>query len=255
MHAYFHRKTTMALFGLIKDKGVAADLSVLKTDIHSHFIPGIDDGSKSTSNSIELLQAMQDFGYQKVITTPHVMSDSYKNTPEIILSGLEKVRAAIAKTDLNIKIEAAAEYYLDADFSNKLREKNILTFGSNYLLFEIAFVNPPDNLYQVVFNMQTMGYKPVLAHVERYSFWQNDYSKYEELASRGMLLQMNINSVTGHYSIPTKKAAQWLIDKNMISFVGSDCHHVGHIDLMKKALKEKSLQKLLGSSKLLNSTL
>jgi tyrosine-protein phosphatase YwqE len=183
------------------------------------------------------------------------MSDSYKNTPEIILSGLAKVREAIDKADMKIKIEASAEYYLDHDFGNKLKTKDILPFGDNYLLFEMAFVNPPDNLYQFVFDMQTMGYKPVLAHVERYGFWQHDFAKYEELASRGILLQMNINSVTGHYSNETKKAAQWLIDKDMISFVGSDCHHTGHIDLMKKALKEKSFHKLLASKKLLNSSL
>jgi protein-tyrosine phosphatase len=245
----------MALFGLIKDKAILADLSVLKTDIHSHFIPGIDDGSKSTQNSLELLRAMESFGYQKVITTPHIMSDAYKNTPEIILGGLEKVRKALALTDLKIKIDAAAEYYLDYEFEKKIREKSLLTFGNNYVLFELAFVNPPDNLYQSVFDMQSQGYRPVLAHVERYGFWQNDYSKYEELASRGILLQMNINSVTGHYSSETKKAAQWLIDKDMISLLGSDCHHMGHIELMKKALKEKYLQRLLASKKLLNATL
>jgi protein-tyrosine phosphatase len=245
----------MGLFSFFKKELPPADLSVLKTDVHSHFIPGIDDGSKSIQNSLELLMAMEAFGYKKVITTPHVMSDSYKNTPEIILSGLEKVRDAIAKAGLSIKIDAAAEYYLDHDFERKLKAKEVLTFGSNYLLFEMAFVNPPDNLYQFVFEMQTLGYKPVLAHVERYGFWQNDYGKYEELAGRGILLQMNINSVTGHYSYETKKAAEWLINKDMISLVGSDCHHIGHVELMKKALKEKSFHKLLGSSKLLNATL
>jgi len=245
----------MAFFGLIKDDVIPADLSVLKTDVHSHFIPGIDDGSKSIENSLELLAAMESFGYQKVITTPHIMSDGYKNTPEIILSGLEKVREALLKSRLKIKIEAAAEYYFDFELEKKIKEKNILTFGKNYLLFELAFINPPDNMYQAVFDMQTQGYRPVLAHVERYGFWQRDYAKYEELAGRGILLQMNINSLTGHYSNETKKAAQWLIDNNLISLLGSDCHHMGHIELMKKALKEKHLQKLLTSGKLLNSTL
>lgn len=245
----------MGLFGF--GKVAPADLSVLKTDIHSHFIPGIDDGAKDISDSLELLRAFEEFGYQKVITTPHVMSDSYKNTPEIILGGLEKVREAIAKEGLKIKIEAAAEYYMDYEFEKKLREKNILSFGGDkkYLLWEMAFVNPPDNMNQAVFDMQTQGYKPVLAHVERYGFWQRDYSKYEELVDRGILLQMNINSLTGHYSEATKKAAHWLIDKDMISFLGSDCHHIGHVGLMKKALTEKYLHKLLASTKLLNSTL
>jgi tyrosine-protein phosphatase YwqE len=245
----------MGLFGF--GKVAAADLSVLKTDIHSHFIPGIDDGAKDMGNSLELLRGMQEFGYQKVITTPHIMGDSYRNTPQIILSGLEKVREAIAKEGLNIKIEAAAEYYLDYSFEEKLKNKDILHFGGDkkYLLWEMAFVNPPDNMNQFVFDMLLQGYKPVLAHVERYGFWQRDYEKYEELVDRGILLQMNINSLTGHYSEATKKVAHWLIDKDMINFVGSDCHHVGHQELMRKALKEKYMHKLLASSKLLNATL
>jgi tyrosine-protein phosphatase YwqE len=245
----------MGLFNFKKERIALSDLSVLKTDIHSHFIPGIDDGSVSIENSLELLAAMESFGYQKVITTPHIMSDAYKNTPEIILGGLEKVREALATSGLKIKIDAAAEYYFDFELEKKIRDKNILTFGKNYMLFELAFVNAPENLYQVTFDMQTQGYKPVLAHVERYGFWVRDYAKYEELADRGILLQVNINSLTGHYSIETKKAAQWLIDKDMVSFLGSDCHHMGHIELMKKALKEKYLHKLLASKKLLNAIL
>lgn len=245
----------MALFGLIKENTEPADLSVLKTDVHSHFIPGIDDGSQSIEGSLELIRGMAEFGYQKVITTPHVMSDTYKNTPEIILSGLEKVREAVAKAGMKIKVDAAAEYYLDYGFSDKLKAKNLLTFGDNYVLFEMAFVNPFENLYQVTFDMQMAGYKPVLAHVERYSFWHKDYSKYEELSSHGIILQMNINSVTGHYSSETKKAASWLIDHNLISLVGSDCHHHGHIELMKKAQVDKHFHKLLASGRLLNPTL
>jgi protein-tyrosine phosphatase len=245
----------MALFGLIKDKLPPADFSVLKADMHSHFIPGIDDGAKTMNDSLQLIRAMEEFGYTKVVTTPHIMSDAYRNTPEIILGGLEKVREAVAKAGMKIKVDAAAEYYLDYDFERKLKEKKLLTFGQNYVLFEMAFVNPPDNLNGFIFDMQMAGYKPVMAHVERYGFWQSDYSKYEDFASRGVILQLNINSVTGHYSQETKKAAQWLIDKDMISLVGSDCHHMGHIELMKKAQTDKYMHKLLASKRLLNSTL
>lgn len=245
----------MALFGLLNKKLPPADFSVLKADMHSHFIPGIDDGAKTMNDSLQLIRAMEEFGYTKVVTTPHIMSDAYRNTPEIILGGLEKVREAVAKAGMKIKVDAAAEYYLDYDFERKLKEKKLLTFGQNYVLFEMAFVNPPDNLNGFIFDMQMAGYRPVMAHVERYGFWQNDYSKYEDFASRGVILQLNINSVTGHYSQETKKAAQWLIDKDMISLVGSDCHHMGHIELMKKAQTDKYMHKLLASKRLLNATL
>src|ERR1700756_3314906 len=191
----------MALFGLIKNnKTPDADLSVLHTDIHSHFIPGIDDGAKSIEDSLTLIRGMKELGYKKVITTPHIMTDGYRNTPEIILSGLEKVKEALKKAEIDIEIEAAAEYYYDFEFENKIKTGNVMTFGKKYLLWEVPFINPPENMNQLIFEMATRGYKPVLAHVERYGFWQQNFEKYEELADRGVLLQMNINSVTGHYS-------------------------------------------------------
>jgi protein-tyrosine phosphatase len=232
-----------------------ADLSILGTDVHSHFIPGIDDGAKTMEDSLNLIRFFYEKGYKKVITTPHVMGDSYRNTPEIILGGLDKVREALHENNIPIEIDAAAEYYLDYDFEEKMKKGNLLTFGKNYVLVELSFVNAPDNLYHIFFDMQMKGYRPVLAHPERYSFWHNDFEKYEAIKDKGVLLQMNINSLTGHYSIATKRVAEEMIEKNMVDFLGSDCHHTGHTELMGHALYEKSLHELLASGKLLNPTL
>jgi protein-tyrosine phosphatase len=246
----------MAFFGFFdKKSSLPADLSVLKVDMHSHFIPGIDDGAKTMEDSLNMLREMRALGYRKVITTPHIMSDGYKNTPEIILSGLEKLKQAVKNAGIEIQVEAAAEYYFDYDFEKSLPQKNKLTFGNKYLLWELSFMNKPDNINEVVFEMITQGYRPVLAHVERYPFWQHDFARYEDLMSRGVLLQLNINSISGHYGMPTKKAAEWLIDHDMISFLGSDCHHIGHIAILKKTLTEKYMHKILASGKLLNAAL
>ena len=183
------------------------------------------------------------------------MSDFYRNTPETILNGLENVRTALKNEGVSVQLEAAAEYYLDADFEKKIEEQKLLTFGKNYLLFEVSYMNAPDNLDRVIFKLMTSGYKPVLAHPERYPFWYNHFEKYEELKDKGILLQLNINSLTGYYSHQTKKIAEQLIDKNMVSLLGSDCHHMGHVELIKNVVYEKYLEKLLGSGKLLNHTL
>ena len=118
----------MGMFGgLFKKKQPVLepiDLAILEVDIHSHFIPGIDDGAKTIEDSIELISAMKDFGYRKVITTPHIMSDYYRNTPEVILEGLEKVRAALKENDIDIEVDAAAEYNVDADFTEKIEKRN-----------------------------------------------------------------------------------------------------------------------------------
>ena len=244
------------IFGKSTRTDKPADLSVLKCDVHSHFIPGIDDGAETMDQSIDMLREFAAMGYKKVVTTPHVMSDAYRNTPEIILNGLSQVRVALKTEGIPLEIEAAAEYYLDYEFEKMIEQKALLTFGENHVLFELAFINPPDSLMGAIFKMQTNGYKPVLAHPERYSFWHHDFKKYEELAEKGVLLQLNINSLTGHYSPQVKAVAERMIDQNMISLLGSDCHHAGHIDLIKNgALYEKSLHKLLESGKLLNNTL
>ncbi|MBN8703134.1 MAG: capsular biosynthesis protein [Bacteroidetes bacterium] len=232
------------------------DLSVLGCDMHSHFIPGIDDGAQTIEDSVTLISFFHEWGYKKVITTPHVMSDTYRNTPEIILSGLEKVREALKQQGIPIQVEAAAEYYMDYELEKKIDEKTLLTLGNTkYVLFELSFVQPPDNLYHLIFKMQTQGYKPVLAHPERYNFWHSDFEVYEQLVDKGVALQLNLNSLTGYYSPDVKMIAERLIDNNMVSFLGSDCHHVGHINLLKQVVYEKPLEKLLASGKLLNHTL
>jgi protein-tyrosine phosphatase len=236
------------LFAKKTTTDVPADLSVLRTDVHSHFLPGIDDGAKTIEDSVAMIRTMHELGYRKVITTP-------RNTPEIIMGRLEEVRAALKEAGVDIEIEAAAEYYLDFDFERKLDEEKLLTFGKNYLLFEISYMNPPDNLDHMIFKMQTSGYKPVMAHPERYNFWHSQFDKYEQLKDKGVLLQMNINSLTGYYSGSTKKISEMMIDKGMIDLLGTDCHHIGHLDLMKRCRYEKHLHKLLDSPKLLNSTL
>jgi len=248
----------MALFGNLFSSSKAntpVDISFLRTDIHSHLIPGIDDGSKSLEESVAMITEFHRLGYRKIITSPHVMSDFYRNSSETILSGLEKVKTALKEANIEMEMEAVAEYYLDYDFESKLKNEELLTFGKNYLLFEISYMNPPDNLNAVLFEMQTRGYRPVLAHPERYNFWHTQFEKYEELYDKGVLLQMNINSLSGHYSIPTKKIAEKMIEKGMISFLGSDCHHLGHVELMKKVVYEKHLHKLVDSGKLLNNQL
>ncbi|GAB4139287.1 MAG: capsular polysaccharide biosynthesis protein [Bacteroidia bacterium] len=242
------------LFGK-KKAGAPFDLSRIGTDIHSHFIPGIDDGAKTMKDSLELLRAMEEFGYRKVITTPHIMSDFFRNTPEIILTGLEQLKSSALKEGINIELEAAAEYYYDYDFESRIGKEKLLTFGEKYLLFEVSYMNAPDNLDQLVFNLQSNGYKPVLAHPERYPFWFRDFSTFEKLKDKGVYFQLNINSLTGHYSPATKKIAEQMIDKDMYEFLGSDCHHSGHVELIRRVRTEKYLEKLFVSGKLLNGTL
>jgi protein-tyrosine phosphatase len=231
------------------------NLSLIGIDMHSHFIPGIDDGAQTMQDSVEMITAMAELGYRKVITTPHIMGDFYRNTPEIINAGLEQVRKEVAAAGVSIDIEAAAEYYFDFELERKLDNEKLLTMGDNYLLFEVSYMNSPDNLDGIIFKMQTQGYKPVLAHPERYPYWFRDMGNFERLKDKGVFFQLNINSLTGHYSPATMKVAEQMIDKGWYDFLGSDCHHAGHLELIRKVRSAPPLRKLVESGRLLNNTL
>ena len=115
---------------------------ILNCDIHSHFIPGIDDGSPDIETSVKLVKKMQELGFKKIITTPHVMHDFYRNTPEIILSGLEDLKKELKAQSIEVDISAAAEYYVDYYFESKLNEgEDFLTFGNKHILIETSFVS------------------------------------------------------------------------------------------------------------------
>ncbi len=223
--------------------------------MHSHLIPAVDDGSTSVENSLDMIRRFADAGYKKLITTPHIMSDFYRNTPEILLPKLELVRQAIKQQQIPIEIDVAAEYYLDYDFEQKINKEKLLTFGANYVLFEVSYVNMPENIDSVIFQLQTQGYRPVLAHPERYPFWYEHFDKYVELKSKGVFLQLNVNSLTGYYSPTAKKIAERMIEENIVDFIGSDCHRMDHTNVMYEARYCPTLLKLIESGKLLNNTL
>lgn len=224
----------MSFFGNLfgSKKANPVNFGDLVVDVHSHLIPGIDDGAPDMDATLKMLAEFERMGYEKVITTPHVMADFYKNTSEIILGGLKEVQEALASTDLKIQIGAAAEYNLDENFMKLIEQKDLLTFGENYVLFELSFNTEPPQVNEAIFALVTAGYQPILAHVERYHYYHNDWEKVDDLKRRGALLQLNINSLSGHYGKPTRKMAEQLIEKEHIVLLGSDCHRLDHLRMM-----------------------
>ncbi|MBI2968760.1 MAG: capsular biosynthesis protein [Bacteroidetes bacterium] len=231
-----------------------ADFSVLNADMHSHLIPGIDDGAQTLEDSLHLIRGLNELGYKKFITTPHVISDHYRNTPEIILLGLKTVQDAVKRENIPVEIHAAAEYYLDADFEKKIVAGELLTFGNHYVLVEISFLNAPENFDRVLSLLFKYGHRMALAHAERYPFWYN-LEKYKELKHKGVLLQVNINSLGGYYSGISKKIAETLIDNEMVDLLGTDCHKTEDIEKLKKCATLPYLHRVINSGRLLNGKL
>lgn len=244
------------MFSFIKrKKETPLNVSTLKVDIHSHLIPAIDDGIQSVEQGLEILREMEALGYEKVITTPHTFPGSFDNTPEIILEGLKKMQDAVRNEGINITMEAATEYYMDDIFLKMLEnDEPLMTFGENHVLFETGFMSPPPFMKEAIFLMNIKGYKPVYAHPERYEYLIQDKALLEEMIDRDVVFQMNLGSLAGAYGKPVQKFAEKLIDQKVVRLVGTDCHHMGHIDALKKTIQSKYFQKLM-QLELLNNTL
>ncbi|MCE3295578.1 MAG: hypothetical protein K0R65_1292 [Crocinitomicaceae bacterium] len=230
------------------------DFSLFGADMHSHLLPGIDDGAKSIDQSIGMIYKFHEMGYRKLIMTPHIMEDFYKNTPEIILEKLDLVREEVKKYGIDIELEAAAEYYFDETLVQKIKNKEVLTFGDNYVLFEYAFGQEPQQISSLLFEFKVNGYKPILAHYERYPYYHNNPEKIREYRDNGILIQMNLLSLTGHYGPGVEKMAKYLVDNALIDLVGSDCHRIEHLQILENNAKNPYFHKLK-DLKLLNSSL
>lgn len=227
----------------------------LLVDMHSHLLPGLDDGVQTLEEAEEIIINFIKLGYTSIITTPHVMSDAYRNTPAGIQEKLQELKNHLDHKNISVSVSAAAEYYLDESLFKMVEtDQPLLTFGNKYLLFETNFITEPFNLKEFIFLATTKGYKLILAHPERYLYLQNNFIKVQDLLDRGVLLQLNISSITGYYSKPVQQMAFKLIDKGWIHWLGSDCHHLQHAKLMIKAKRSRYFRKAL-TLPLLNNSL
>ena len=247
----------MGIFSIFsKKKPLFEDYSALGADLHSHLIPGIDDGSKSVDESLALIDQLREIGFSKIITTPHVMYDGYKNSPEIINNGLKEVQEGLQKYNLNVPIEAAAEYMLDDGLEQKIEQQQILLIKGKYMLFELSYMNKPATLESIIFKIKSAGWQPILAHPERYPYLYSDkLEKYRAIKDLGVHFQLNIPSFAGAYGSDAKEFAEKLAAAEMVEFVATDLHNEHHLMHLENARKEKSLFNLIQSGRLLNNQL
>jgi len=245
------------MLSLFKKK-VKPDLSFIGIDMHSHLLPGLDDGLKDMESTVAFMRELHGLGYNKLICTPHIFTELYPNSPDTILPKLEAVRSALKENDIPVTVEAAAEYMVDNDMEGMLNAgKPLLTFGKNkrLILIEMSYVAASPNMEQVIFALKLRGLQPVLAHPERYNFYHPDFEKYERMAELGCLLQVNLLSLLGYYGRPVKVIAEKLISKNMVSLVGTDMHHINHLNALKDLATKKEFYKLMDKVNLLNKSI
>ena len=222
------------MFSIFKKKVFPAlDYFPIVTDIHSHILPGIDDGAPDVETSIVLIEGLMNLGITQSVATPHIIGDLYRNDAATINKALAIVRDTLAEKQIDFKVTAAAEYMLDSYFLELLYAKTpLLTIKNNLLLTEFSYADKPYNVEQLLFNTITEGYQPILAHPERYGYYHNDLKQYNYLNEIGFVLQVNLLSFTGYYGKPAAKAANYIIKNNLASFVGTDLHHERHLNAL-----------------------
>ncbi len=226
------------------------------TDLHSHLITAIDDGAQTEEDSIALLHGLFALGYRNCIITPHIYQGLFNNKEQNILLGLEKLKALCESQKIPMKLEAAAEYFFDDHFFLLLENKKLLTFGKNFVLFELPVQNRPMMLEDIIFKLNLAAYSPVLAHAERYVYFHDKKMRdYQAIREKGISFQVNLMSVTGYYGEPFKRAARDLIKNNMVDFLGTDAHRPNQLPVIAESLKDGLVQELIASGRLQNEKL
>lgn len=245
------------MFSFFKKKQeVDRNLSFLGADMHSHLLPALDDGLEAMEQTIAFALELQQLGYKKLICTPHILPGVHENSPQTILPRLEEVRKAFKENGVDMAIEAAAEYMVGPEFHQTIvNNEQLLTFGNNYILIEMSYAAPSQNIVQVIFDLKIKGYRPILAHPERYNYYLGNNDVYEEFIGRGCLLQVNLLSLTGFYGKPVQKAAEYLVKNKMISFLGTDMHHAGHLGMTKQLAQSAHFHKMVEGLELKNASL
>jgi tyrosine-protein phosphatase YwqE len=226
--------------------------------MHSHLLPGLDDGLKEVEQSVNFIRQLNELGYKKLICTPHILSDLYPNTRETILPKLDLVREALAKANVQVHIDAAAEYMIDHEFAqlvSKSKRGDLLTISNRYILVEMSYLAPSPNFESVIFELRMMGLTPILAHPERYSYFHRSFEQYNRFKELGCKLQVNILSLSGGYGPDVKKAAEKLFKKEMVDFVGTDMHHERHLSAVQEISTKKDFYTLVADAQLMNKTL
>lgn len=213
------------------------------TDIHSHVVPGIDDGSPSVERSVELVGRMKEWGLEKLIVTPHVTQDTFENTPEIIEEAYGNLRRGLDEAGVDVEMDHSAEYRIDEMFVEQLEAGMVRRLHGEFLLVENSYIQEAYNLDQILFSISMKGFRPILAHPERYMYYYGKQNRYDELHGKGILFQVNLLSLAGFYGKEPKKIAEMLIDKGYVDFLGTDLHRRTHADMITKYLGSKDYRR------------
>lgn len=209
-------------------------------DFHNHIIFDVDDGAQDIEQSIKMLKEAQEAGITDVILTPHYMEEYYEVGTKAIAKRMEIINQEIEKNNINIKLHQSNEVYITSNIINLLKNERVSTVaGSKYVLMETPMLQVPMNFRQIIYDLKSNGYIPVIAHPERYEYIQKNPQIVYDLIQDGVLFQSNIGSIIGIYGNDAKKTVKKLLKHKMVHFIGTDTHRPNSIyPKVEKALKK-----------------
>ena len=214
------------------------------TDVHCHILPGVDHGSQSMEQSLEMLRAEAEMGINRVILTSHVTAITFENTRETLTDAFMKLKDAVTDEGMDMELFLSAEYRMDEYFDKEYAADHLIPMPGNHILLENSFQQELMNLDDLLFDMQVKGYRTILAHPERYTYYSRRRKRYEQLHNAGARFQVNILSFTGYFGEEARDSALWFAHNEMIDYLGSDMHNLKHAHIIMDYINSKEWKKL-----------
>jgi tyrosine-protein phosphatase YwqE len=239
----------LPMFNIFKKRKPALEFEYfpIRTDMHSHILPGLDDGSPDLETSVRLVRGLMDMGVKKSIASPHIIGDLYRNSPDTIFPALQSLQEELKKQEIDFELAAAAEYMMDAYFIDLMSDKNVLlTVTGRSILTEFSFSTMPQSPEKMTFALLTEGFTPILAHPERYPYYSDDMDNYHRMTELGFKLQINLLSLTGYYGKDVARSAHYIVKNDLCSFVGTDMHHEKHLEALQDPRNRAIFKETLG---------
>ena len=233
------------LFNFFKSKPSADPKLFYNTEVHCHIMPGVDHGAKTTDDALQLIDAHRKWGIDRFILTSHVTEDTFENNPQTLAEGFDRLTSAVKQTERPVSLAYSAEYRIDPLFMSQLENGQIVAMPGNHLLVENSYIQEPIGLDHLLFDLKVKGYKVIMAHPERFPYYHDTMSRYEELHSAGNLFQINLLSLAGFFGKDVKKVAEWLAKNGIVDFLGSDVHHMRHVAAIDEYLRSSDYRKMV----------
>ena len=195
-------------------------------DLHTHIIPGLDDGAKDLEQALAMAEVAVKDGITILAATPHVISGVFDNSKSHILQAVKELNQLLVSKNIPLQILPGAEYHLEPDLPHRLADGELLTINDTgrYLMVELPAMIVPDYTGRILYDLQLQGITPIIAHPERNIGFAREPELLQGFVARGILAQITAGSITGLFGKPARKTALRFLKEGYAQLIASDAH-------------------------------